>query len=94
MHTTPHHTTPHHTTPQAFWCCGKKTALDINASDQFKKVHRFVLGAAFEAITVCAIVGNTIVLMMDIYPIAFEDAFGRDDGVVSRRSLQNAKCTV
>jgi len=68
---------------KAFWCCGKKTALEVNSSKCFQNTHSFFTGPVFELFIVFVIVANTIVLMMDIYPIQYEETFGTNDGRVT-----------
>lgn len=61
---------------KSFWCCGTRAALEVNASPCFKSFHGFITGAVFEGFIVVVIVVNTIVLMMDMYPVLYEETFG------------------
>ena len=68
---------------KAFWCCGKKTALEVNSSKCFEAAHGFFTGPIFEAFIVFVIIANTVVLMMDMYPLEYEETFGTHDGNVT-----------
>jgi hypothetical protein len=63
---------------QAFWCCGPRVSLVVALwqSAVFRAVHHFVTGRSFDRVIVCAIVANTVVLLMFMHPVAYERAFG------------------
>ncbi len=54
--------------------------MEVNATPCFRALHAFATGKALEIVVVLIVVVNTIVLMMDMYPIEFEATFGVGDG--------------
>ena len=63
---------------KAFWCCGPRVTLAVAAwkSPSFREFHRFVTSRGFDRVIVCAIIANAVVLMMFMYPVMYERAFG------------------